>query len=290
MLPNIRLLIVAVLAAIAGISCGLGLFATFRVNHEPLVRFSEGGPPLQLAFDNRMAGPEAAAPIAARLPLDSVGRAISAPVLIPAPPAIEESQAGASAIAPQSDTDAAGSADAAGEAAIASATPAGTSERTAQDNDPIQDEAEAAAASEPKAVDPASNSAIASAAYEPAVEENVRSAADDPQTTVKPSKARENETVTTPVKGARTAVPVRRAARVVRRRAPATVTAQPADQYAQANYQQSAQTAYQAYQWTDPNAQAVRRVVIKRHRAVKKPVPAAQSNLAGATAGVGGPQ
>jgi hypothetical protein len=284
MLPNIRLLVVAVLAAIAGISCGLGLFATFRVNHEPLVRFSEGGPPLQLAFDNRTAAPEAAAPIAARLPLDSVGRAISAPVLIPPPPSVEESQAGGGPIAPQQDGDAAASADA------ASATPVNASERAAQDSDPIQGEAEATAASEPKAIDVASNNPVAAAADEPAVEKNAHSITDDQQTPVTPSTARENKTVKTPIKAARAAAPVRRAAKVVRRRAPATVAAQPANQYAQANYQQSAQTTYQAYQWTDPNAQAVRRVVVKRHRVVKKPAPAAQSNLAGATAGAGGPQ
>lgn len=290
MLPNIRLLVVAVLAAIAGISCGLGLFATFRVNHEPLVRFSEGGPPLQLAFDHRTTAPEAAAPIAARLPLDSAGITISAPVLIAPPPAVEESQAGAGSIAPQPDSDAAGSADAAGEAAIASATPADTSERTVQDNDPTQVESEAAAATEPKAIDPASNSAVASAANEPAAEKDVRSAADDSQTPAKPPEAQENKTVKTPIKAARAAVSVRRAANVVRRRAPATVAAQPANQYAQANYQQSAQTGYQAYQWTDPNAQVVRRVAIKGHRAAKKPAPTAQSNLAGAAVGVGGPQ
>jgi hypothetical protein len=290
MLPNIRLLVVAVLAAIAGISCGLGLFATFRVNHEPLVRFSEGGPPLQLAFDNRTAAPEAAAPIAARLPLDSVGRAISAPVLIPPPPSVEESQAGGGPIAPQQDGDAAASADAASATPIASATPVNASERAAQDSDPIQGEAEAAAASEPKAIDVASNNPVAAAADEPAVEKNAHSITDDQQTPVTPSTARENKTVKTPIKAARAAAPVRRAAKVVRRRAPATVAAQPANQYAQANYQQSGQTTYQAYQWTDPNAQAVRRVVVKRHRVVKKPAPAAQSNLAGATAGAGGPQ
>ena len=34
MFPNIRLMIVAVLASILGISCALGLFAEFRVSHE----------------------------------------------------------------------------------------------------------------------------------------------------------------------------------------------------------------------------------------------------------------
>ena len=45
MFPNVRLMVVAILAAITGISCGLGLFATFRVNHEPLARLAEGSPP-----------------------------------------------------------------------------------------------------------------------------------------------------------------------------------------------------------------------------------------------------
>src|SRR5215471_12546451 len=56
MFPNVRLMVVAILAAIAGISCGLGLFATFRVNHEPLARLAEGSPPLQLALNNRALG------------------------------------------------------------------------------------------------------------------------------------------------------------------------------------------------------------------------------------------
>src|SRR5438874_3299273 len=94
MFPNVRLLVVAVLAAIAGIACGLGLFATFRVNHEPLARFAEGGPPLQLAFDklapNLAAMPDTAAPVAARYPLDGAAKPISAPVLIPPPNAVPD--------------------------------------------------------------------------------------------------------------------------------------------------------------------------------------------------------
>jgi hypothetical protein len=39
----------------------LGLFATFRVNHEPLARFAAGGPPPQLAFDKLAPMPDAAA-------------------------------------------------------------------------------------------------------------------------------------------------------------------------------------------------------------------------------------
>ena len=95
MFPNVRLLVVAVLAAIAGITCGLGLFATFRVNHEPLARFSEGGPPLQLAFDNLAPMPDTAAPVAARYPLNGAAKPLSAAVLIPPPnPAPDPAEAG----------------------------------------------------------------------------------------------------------------------------------------------------------------------------------------------------
>lgn len=50
MFPNIRLMIVAMLASVVGICCGMALFAAFRVNHEPLTRMSGGGSPLQVAF------------------------------------------------------------------------------------------------------------------------------------------------------------------------------------------------------------------------------------------------
>jgi hypothetical protein len=50
MFPNIRLTIVALLASVVGISCGLALFAAFRVNREPFVHSASGGAPLQLAF------------------------------------------------------------------------------------------------------------------------------------------------------------------------------------------------------------------------------------------------
>jgi len=50
MFPSVRLLLVATLASIAAIGCGLGLFAAFRVNHEPLTRLAHAGPPVQLVF------------------------------------------------------------------------------------------------------------------------------------------------------------------------------------------------------------------------------------------------
>ncbi len=52
MFPNVRLMIVAVIASIVGMSCGLGVFAVFRVNHDPFVGLTNGAPPLQLVFSN----------------------------------------------------------------------------------------------------------------------------------------------------------------------------------------------------------------------------------------------
>ncbi len=82
MFPNFRLTIVAVLASIVGISCGLGLFAAFRVNHEPLAGLSNGKPSLQLAFDSVEPVGDAAAPFGIRFQV-SVPAAIAAPVLVP---------------------------------------------------------------------------------------------------------------------------------------------------------------------------------------------------------------
>jgi hypothetical protein len=48
MFPNLRLMVVAVLASILGISCALGLFAEFRVSHDSFLRESNAGTPLQL--------------------------------------------------------------------------------------------------------------------------------------------------------------------------------------------------------------------------------------------------
>ncbi len=52
MFPNVRLMIAAILASILGMSCGLGVFAVFRVNHDPFARLPNAAPPLQLASSN----------------------------------------------------------------------------------------------------------------------------------------------------------------------------------------------------------------------------------------------
>lgn len=48
MFPNVRLMIVAVMASIMGMSCALGLFAEFRVSHESFLRASNVSAPLQI--------------------------------------------------------------------------------------------------------------------------------------------------------------------------------------------------------------------------------------------------
>jgi hypothetical protein len=53
MLLNLRLMIVAVMASMLGISCGLGVFAAFHVNRDPILLSPSGTPPL--LFSN--AGP-----------------------------------------------------------------------------------------------------------------------------------------------------------------------------------------------------------------------------------------
>ena len=65
MFPNIRLMIAAIVASIVALSCGFGVFAAFRVNHEPLVRLPPVTAPLQL-----IAGNSAAVAVAAAEPFD----------------------------------------------------------------------------------------------------------------------------------------------------------------------------------------------------------------------------
>src|SRR5271156_675298 len=52
MFPNLRLMIVAVLASIMGIGCALGLFAEFRVSRDSFVRESNANAPLQLGSND----------------------------------------------------------------------------------------------------------------------------------------------------------------------------------------------------------------------------------------------
>lgn len=48
MFPNVRLLLTAMISSVVALSCGFGIFAALRVNHEPLARLPSGSAPLQL--------------------------------------------------------------------------------------------------------------------------------------------------------------------------------------------------------------------------------------------------
>jgi hypothetical protein len=52
MFPDVRLMIAATLASIVALMCGFGMFAAFRVSHEPLGRLPPAGTPMQLVADN----------------------------------------------------------------------------------------------------------------------------------------------------------------------------------------------------------------------------------------------
>jgi len=302
MFPNIRLMVVAILAAIAGIGSGLGLFATFRVNHEPLARLAEGSPPLQLAFENRALGSDARAPLEARLPVNGAAKLITVPVIIDTPNPLPSSLPSpapsvASSLAPeQAEPDSAiagdssvqqASADAGGPdqgntASLAVAMPAEQSSVTPEAIAPSQQETVAAAQDQ----QPAASAATAPTAEQTAA---ITTAAEDQQPAAKPAQSGESKAAKPAVKASRSAAQARRASKTVRvRRTPATVAAQPAYQYSQPTYSQP------TYTWTDGTAQASRslkRVQIKRHRTAKKAaLPAAQSSPSAATAGLSGTQ
>ena len=291
MFPNVRLMVVAILAAITGISCGLGLFATFRINHEPLARFAEGSPPLQLAFDNRTPGSDTRTPLKTRLPVNSAPKVISVPLIIDAPSAAPSAsspaaqQTGAdSEIAGNSSVQqrSAGAAveDNSNTASLAIAVPAERSPEA-----PSQQEAIVAIPDQRPAASPAS----APAAQQTAA---INAAAEDQQPAAKPTKSGDSKAAKPAARATRTP-PTRRAAKTVRaRRTVATVAARPTYQYPQATYSQPTYSQ-PTYSWADGTAQAaqpVKRVQIKRRHTAKKTIPAAQSNPAAVTAGLSGTQ
>jgi hypothetical protein len=283
MFPNVRLMVVAILAAIAGISCGLGLFATFRVNHEPLARLAEGSLPLQLAFDNRALGSDARAPLEARLPV-AAAKVISVPVIVATASPAEQAGVDAALAADSGIQEAAAAAP--DQSSTASLAAAVLSEQSSAPPEaiaatPIQQEAIAAVQDQQPP---------ASAETTPTAEQTaaINATAVEQRPTAKAKKSVERKG-TKPARASRAAAQPRRATKVVRaRRTVATTAAQPAYQYLQPTYSQSAYSQPTST-WTDGAAQAaqpVRRVLTKRHRAAKKAVPTAQSSPSTATAGL----
>jgi hypothetical protein len=67
MFPNMRLMITAVVASVITLSCGFGIFAALRINHEPIGRLPAASAPLRLITDNAVT---ASAPVTAAEPLE----------------------------------------------------------------------------------------------------------------------------------------------------------------------------------------------------------------------------
>ncbi len=78
MIPNVRVMMVALFASIVAISCGLGLFAAFRVNHEQFGGAPNGSPILQMAFAVPVSVTDAAA-VADRSRMDMPAANAAAP-------------------------------------------------------------------------------------------------------------------------------------------------------------------------------------------------------------------
>jgi hypothetical protein len=178
MFPNVRLMVVAILAAIAGIGCGLGLFATFRVNHEPLARLADGSPPLQLAFEKLGLNSELRAPLAAGLPVNAAAKPISVPVIPTPGPDHAAADAATSGDSESSQPALGGAADMDRNsvASVAAVNPAEQSTATREDTEPRQQDAAPAAVdqqastppSEPAASSPIAPSAEQTASVNPA--------------------------------------------------------------------------------------------------------------------------
>jgi hypothetical protein len=301
MFLNIRLMVVAILAAIAGIGSGLGLFATFRVNHEPLARLAEGSPPLQLAFDNLALGSDARMPLEARLPVSGAAKPISVPVVIPTPsvpsavtlnlatPSVAAVERAGVDLAIAADSGVqqaaanAGAVDHSNAANLAVAVPAeqsGVMPEALAPTVPTQQETVAAAQDR----QPAASAAPAPIAELTAA---IDASAEDQQP-AKPATSADSNAAKPAVRTSRPAARVRRASKTLRaRRIAATIATQPVYQYSLPAYAQP------TYTWIDGTAQAsqsVKRLQIRRHRTAKKAAPAAPSHPAATTAGLGGLQ
>jgi hypothetical protein len=309
MFLNVRLMVVAILAAVAGIGCGLGLFATFRVNHEPLARLAEGSPPLQLAFDNLALSSDARMPLEARLPISAAVKPISVPVVTPSP--VTPSAVTPSALTPnpvipsvaaveQVGADSAIAGEASVRQATADAGAVQSNAATLAVAVPVQQSSVTPEATAPTAPTQQETVAAAedqqpsaSAAPSPIAEQTaaIDAAAEDQQPAVKPATSAESKAAKPAVRTSRPAARARRASKALRaRRTITAVATQPVYQYSQPAYSQPTY-AQPTYTWTDGTAQAsqsVKRVQIRRHRAAKKAALTARSAPLAATAGLSG--
>jgi hypothetical protein len=274
MFPNVRLIIVAMLASMASICCCLGVFAAFRVNHEPFTRSQSSNPPLQLVFGSGapvVATDAAVAPFGVRFALNVPPAAGPVPTPTPA------SHVAMETLAPN---------------AVGTDAGQATKEETQQDQDSAKDATRKVAVAAP--ADPSPPAAVATdtgTAPDSAASANAKTDAtansstdaksDTPSDATTDAKSEANPGAKLDTKPTVSAAPkiaakparkvvVRRVARLRRNRRPQAATAvqSPDLNFALApNYQALPQADTQ----TAPQA-VRRRVVTKRHRPAKAAV------------------
>ncbi len=72
MFPNVRMMVVATLASIVAVMCGMGVLAAIGINHEPFTRLPGDRPPMQIVFDHTAPAREATAvPFGVRFQLNA---------------------------------------------------------------------------------------------------------------------------------------------------------------------------------------------------------------------------
>jgi len=280
MFPNGRLVIVAMLASVVAVSCGLGVFAAFRVNHQPFTRLQSADPPLQLVFGSGAPAPAkdvSAAPFGVRFLLN-------VPVAVPETISVVSIQrqpvAAPDAVVPAAESQPA--ADSSSSATVE--TPAPTAAVSADQEAPPQ--APQASQQAAKEIEPAvgqetmpdnKNGGDGDIALTSPPDQMPAVAPAVPDTNAAPD---ENKTSVTPSgKSTAKAAAKRRVVRRFRRTQPADAAQSAAQSFALT-------PAYQAV--PDATAQRVvrRRVVVKRHRSANK---AAAEAPAGIQATANGP-
>jgi hypothetical protein len=92
MFPNVRMMIVAVLASMAAVICAMAVFAAFGVTHEPFAQLPGDKPPLQLVFDHTVPAADGRAlPFGVRFQINAAAvdgeaqKAINIPLVSSAP-------------------------------------------------------------------------------------------------------------------------------------------------------------------------------------------------------------
>ncbi len=72
MFPNVRMMVVALLASMVAVICAMGMFAAFGVTHEPFAQLPSDKPPLQLVFDHTVPAADGGAlPFSVRFQIDA---------------------------------------------------------------------------------------------------------------------------------------------------------------------------------------------------------------------------